>query len=312
MKNRAMALLGVFALLGLSAAPAISEPRPQDAQPRRSDTGPLVVPAYVAPVPLHLQARTLRTWQAPEADQGVAVDETYFYAIDNTVIAKYAMESGTLIDRWVGPSGGPVRHINSCYARDARLMCANSNYPETPMGSSIEVFDSRTLTPIETHSLGVRDEGSLTWFDTFEGGWIAGFAHYDTSGGVPFKDSRFSSVVTFDSEWRRTGGWLLPRAVIARMAPHAASGGAPGPDGLLYVLGHDLPELYVLARPLMGPTLVHVATIDIAAPGQAFSWSPDGSRTIFAIDGDRHLVLKIELPPVDLDPQIGRPLVSRP
>ena len=37
---------------------------------------------------------------------------------------------------------------------------------------------------------------------------VAGFAHYDGGGGVGFKDHCYSSVVTFDAEWRRTGGWL--------------------------------------------------------------------------------------------------------
>ncbi|MCV0413778.1 MAG: hypothetical protein K5831_02725 [Brevundimonas sp.] len=297
-----MVALGSLFFLTLSPAPSV-------AQTGGANIAPLEVPTYVLPTPARLQARTLQAWQAPEADQGVAVDDAHLYVIDNTVIAKYALDTGVLTDRWVGPSAGPVRHINSCYVRDALLWCANSNYPETPMGSSVEVFDTATMSPVETYSLGLMDEGSLTWFDEVEGGRIAGFAHYDTRGGVPFKNNSFSGVVAFDPEWRRTGGWMLPKAVIERMAPHAASGGAIGPDGLLYVLGHDLPELYVMARPMMGPTLVHVATIDIEAPGQAFSWAQDGSHSIFAIDGDRHLVLKIELPLVELDPQIGTPFV---
>jgi hypothetical protein len=262
----------------------------------------------VSPVePALLQGRSLRTYSAPEADQGVASDDAFFYAIDNTVIAKYRLDTGELVDRWIGPRGGPVRHINSCYARRGRLWCANSNYPEIPMASSIEVFDTATMTPVDTHGLGLRDEGSLTWFDEIEGGLIAGFAHYRTGGGLPFKDNTYSSVLAFDTAWRRTGGWMIPAAVIERMAPHAASGGALGPDGLLYVLGHDRPELYVLARPVMGPTLVHVATIAIEAQGQAFTWSADGSRVIYAINRRPGRVMAIEIPSVTLHPQDGRP-----
>jgi hypothetical protein len=44
--------------------------------------------------------------------------------------------------------------------------------------------------------------------------------------------------------------------VQARMAPHAASGGGIGPDGLLYLLGHDRTELYVLAKPRLGPVMI--------------------------------------------------------
>jgi hypothetical protein len=243
-------------------------------------------------------ARTLRVYEAPDADQGVAVDARFFYPVDNTVLAKYDIASGAKLGRWEGERGGPIRHINSCLADGTRLRCANSNYPDTPHGSSIEVFDAATLEHVDSHSLGMRDEGSLTWFDHYGTGWIAGFAHYDETGGLTFKDSRFSGVVTFDAEWRRTGGWLIPRAVIERMSPYAASGGAIGPDGWLYLLGHDRPEMYVLARPLMGPTLVHIATIDLEAEGQAFSWAQDGSRTVFTIDRRKGLVRQIELPPV--------------
>jgi hypothetical protein len=261
--------------------------------------GELVVTEYVAPTPLHLAATTVREFKASEADQGVAVDASHFYPIDNTVIAKYERATGRLVARWSGPKDGLLRHLNSCFADGGKLWCAHSNYSLTPHGSSVEVFDANTMTHQDTHSLGMTDEGSLTWFDHYKGGWIAGFAHYTENGGVKFKDHAFSSVVTFDSDWRRTGGWLFPHPVIDRMAPHAASGGAIGPDGLLYVLGHDRPEMYVLARPAMGPTLLHVATIDLEAEGQAFSFAE--GRTIFAIDRRRGRVLQIAIPPVPID-----------
>jgi len=253
---------------------------------------------YVAPGPLRLSARTLREYPAPDADQGVAVDSRHFYAVDNSVIAKYERDSGKLVDRWVGPDHGLIRHLNSCLAHGGRLWCANSNYSLTPHGSSIEVFDTGSMSHVDTHSLGMTDEGSLTWFDRFRNGWIAGFAHYTGEGGVAFKDHTFSSVVTFDAEWRRTGGWLFPAAVVERMAPDAASGGAIGPDGLLYILGHDRPEMYVLARPAMGPSLLHVATIELQAAGQAFSFGE--RRTVLTIDRKLGAVRVIDLPPVDL------------
>ena len=252
-------------------------------------------PAHEVP---RLTARTLRVYEAPDADQGVAVDANYFYPVDNSVIAKYEIASGKQIDRWDGSPSGLIRHLNSCIADASRLMCANSNYPQVPMGSSIEVFDSGTLDHVSSHSLGLLDEGSITWFDRYRGGFIAGFAHYDGANGAGFKDHRYSSVVTLDAEWRRTGGWLFPASVVERMAPDAASGGAIGPDGWLYLLGHDRPEMYVVGRPAMGPALIHVATIDLEADGQAFSFAPDGSRTIFTIDRRKGLVRSIALPDV--------------
>ena len=261
-------------------------------------TAHVQLPDYRPPEVRHLTARTLRVYEAPDANQGVAADTKYFYAVDNTVVAKYEIASGRPAGRWTGPRNGLIRHLNSCLADAGRLWCANSNYSLTPMGSSVEIFDTATLRHADSHSLGMLDEGSLTWFDRYRGGWIAGFAHYDETGGVPFKDHRYSSVVAFDAEWRRTGGWLFPASVLERMAPHAASGGAIGPDGWLYLLGHDRPEMYVVARPPMGPAMIHVATIDLEAEGQAFSWARDGSRTIFTIDRRKRLVRTIEVPVV--------------
>jgi hypothetical protein len=48
----------------------------------------------------------------------------------------------------------------------------------------------------------------------------------------------------------------------------------------------------------MGPTLLHIATIDLEAEGQAFSWAQDGSRTVFTIDRRKGLVRRIEVPAV--------------
>jgi hypothetical protein len=245
-----------------------------------------------------LAAKTLRVYEAPDADQGVAVDTTHFYPVDNFVIAKYEIATGKQVDRWDGGKDGLIHHLNSCIEDAGKLWCANSNYPQAPMGSSIEVFDATTLAHVESRSLGMLDEGSITWSDRYRGGFIAGFAHYTGRGGVGFKDHRYSSVVTYDAEWRRTGGWLFPASVVERMAPDAASGGAIGPDGWLYLLGHDRPEMYVVGRPAMGPTMIHVATIDLEAEGQAFSWAKDGSRTVYTIDRRKGLVRAIAIPEI--------------
>ena len=49
----------------------------------------------------------------------------------------------------------------------------------------------------------------------------------------------------------------------------------------------------------MGPTLIHVATIDVEAEGQAFSWAKSG-RSIFAIDRRGKRVMEIGAPEVSL------------
>lgn len=266
----------------------------------QSSSGPVPSQSHTAEI-IRLATTTIRTINAPEADQGAAVDAKHLYAIDNSVIAKYEKEDEQLVAIWDCGEACPIEHLNSCFAEDGELWCANSNYSETPMASSIERFAAADLSHIGSHSLGIMDEGSLTWFDQYEGGWLAGFAHYDgEDGGLAYKGHRSTGVVTFDAQWRRTGGWMLPNSILDRLAPDAASGGQIGPDGLLYMLGHDKPEMYVLAKPKMGPKLVHLATLDIALEGQAFSWDPTQTRTIFGINRRDGSLIEVEIPEVSI------------
>ena len=50
------------------------------------------------------------------------------------------------------------------------------------------------------------------------------------------------------------------------------SSGGWGPDGRLYLTGHDLPELYVVAIQVDGGVLNHIETLGIEAEGQAIEF----------------------------------------
>ncbi len=267
----------------------------------------LALPEWEPAPVASLQAEELRRYPAVEAGQGAAADREYFYAIVNTAIGKYSKSSGELAARWMSPRRGLIRHLNSCYAEAGRLYCANSNFPEIPMASSIEVFATDTMRHADSFSLGILEEGSLTWFDRLGDDWVAGFAHYDEDGGLAYKDHSFASIVRFDQDWRRIGGWMIPETVIDRMQPHAASGGAIGPDGLLYLTGHDRPEMYVLAVAAMGPKLAHVATIAIDLEGQAFAWDRSSEqRIVYGISRPNREVRAFRLPPIDLPEDVTR------
>jgi hypothetical protein len=217
--------------------------------------------------------------------------------------------TGERIASWSLPCGGPVRHINnSCHVELDRsvLLCADSNFPETPMASSVEVFDARSLAHLASHSLGPTD-GSLVWFDRFdrtglEGQWIAGFAHYDGRGGVAGRDRRDTRIEVLDASFRRLAGWLLPDSVLERLAPHSASGGAMGPDGMLYLLGHEREELYVLAFPAQGPKLERLATVALGLPGQALVWDrTSAERIVWGISRPDREVRAFRIPTIRLD-----------
>lgn len=248
---------------------------------------------------LRLQSEEVARFRAKEAAQGAAADASHFYAIGNSAIGRYDRKTGEAAAHWSLPRSGPIRHLNSCIVAAGRLMCANSNFPDLPMASSIEIFDAETLQHAGSHSLGLTD-GSLVWFDRLGEDWIAGFAHYDGEGGVPFKDHRYMRVVRYNEDWIETGGWMIPESARERMAPHSASGGGIGPDGLLYLTGHDREEMYVLAFPDMGPALEHIATIEIGLQGQAFAWDRStDERILWGISRPSREVRAFRIPEIE-------------
>ena len=243
-------------------------------------------------------AELLRRYPAPEARQGVAVDRQYVYAVTNNTIAKYDKASGAKLGEWHGDRR-QFPHINSCTVIANELVCANSNFPGVPQWSSVEFFDPRTLTHRRSVPLG-PGRGSLTWVERHQGAWFAAFANYDGTGGEPTRDHRYTSLVRFDDQWRQTAAWSFPSTVLERFAPMSSSGGGFGPDGLLYVTGHDNPELYVLRLPAAGAELEHVATLAAPIEGQAIDWDETAPRELYGISRAEGTIRRLRVPPIPL------------
>lgn len=243
-----------------------------------------------------LAAAEVRRLPAEEARQGAAADASAVYAVDNSRIGRYDKASGRRIAAWTGdPRLFP--HLNSCSVRGTALVCAASNYPAVPMQSRVVTFDARTLKLRRVRDLGAA-YGSLTWLDWRDGGWWACFAHYDGKGGEPGRDHRSTTLVRYTPGFRATARWRFPDTVLARFAPRSASGGAWGADGLLYVTGHDRPELYVLQVPPGGGTLRHVATLATPTGGQAIGWDPAEARLLWSIDRRTRALVASRVPVV--------------
>ena len=251
----------------------------------------LAGPALAQPT---LNAELVRRYDAAEANQGVAVDATSLYAIGNSEIGRYDRKTGARTGGW---SGDPkiYPHLNSCAPVGPELVCASSNYPATPMASTVEVFDRAKLTHLRSIPLG-HQAGSLTWMLRKDGAWWGGFANYDGRGGEPGRDHAATALVKFDDAWKVQGQWSFPASVLDRFAPRSASGGVWGEDGLLYVSGHDLPEIYVLRLPKSGSVLEHVATIASPIEGQAIALDPTDRRQMFGISRKLHQVVAVRLP----------------
>ncbi|GAA0660215.1 outer membrane protein assembly factor BamB [Sphingomonas insulae] len=249
------------------------------------------------PAPLilaRIAAIELMRIASPDAHQGAVADADAVYAIANSAITRINKRDGRIRAAW---RGDPLRykHVNSCIVHGRALVCAASNYPDTPMRSQVLWFDRVTMRLERERDLGVG-AGSLTWLDRHGGAWWAGFANYDGRGGTAGRDHRATVLVEYTASFVERRRWRFPAAVLDRFAPRSTSGGIWGDDGLLYVTGHDRPELYVLRTPCAGDTLDLVETIATPTGGQAIGWDGADHRRLWSIDRAGSQVVLSALP----------------
>jgi hypothetical protein len=220
-----------------------------------------------------------------EANQGVGVDAAHFYAVDNQVIAKYDKKTGKLVKKWQGDRKGPILHLDSAMLMDGKLYAAHSNYPDWPMTSSLEIFDAATMEPAGSHSFGIQ-YGSLTWVDWHDGHWWMTFANYDKPYGPdksPYGRKANTLMVKFTKDFRPVESWTLPRQLLDRFEDMSNSGGSWGPDGYLYLTGHDPAELYRVRLPKQGSVLEVVDIIPMNIRGQGIAWDRSQPGVIYGI-----------------------------
>jgi hypothetical protein len=264
----------------------------------------LVMAANADDEPPVFEAKLVQQFDAPNARQGVAVDIGHFYAVNNFAISKHDKHGGEVVAEWSGRAeGNPLIHMDSLVELEGRLYASHSNYPAWPMTSSVEVWNAATMEHVQTHSFGVY-RGSLTWLDRFDGAWWAAFANYDkvqTGQTTPYGLTNNTQVVKFDDDFKELQSWTIPLAILDRMRPMSNSGGSWGPDGFLYLTGHDHGELYVVQVPDAGSILDWVATV--RAPvleGQGIAWDRSNpGRFLWGINKAGRKVVKIEMPKIE-------------
>lgn len=259
-----MSVSTLFAALAVSGA-AQAAPAPQAEHPSVALAG---------------RAETRRRYDA-NASQGVAVGPADVYAVSNFTLVRFDKATGEKRAEWIGERAR-FPHINSCTLIEAELVCASSNYPASPHISTVEIFDPVDLHHVRSIALG-PGTGSITWVERRDGFWWAMFANYDGRGAEAPRDHRHTTLVKFDDQWRRLEAWALPASILERIAPMSISGGGWGPDGRLYLSGHDLPELYVVAIPDGGGVLEHIETYGIEAEGQAIDWDESAPGMLYGI-----------------------------
>lgn len=193
---------------------------------------------------------------APEAIQAAAVDERFVYAIASQEVAKYDRATGQRI----GISTGEARHLNSGFLWKGKLLCAHSNYPQTPERSEIKALDPDSMRLSTLKDFGSFG-GSLTWVVRHDDYWWCNFARYGDAE---------TFLVKFDDEWAEKGRWTYPAAVVRQLGRFSLSGGLWYRQELL-VTGHDKPEFYRLRLPQAGSVLEFVGKQAVPFTGQGFA-----------------------------------------
>jgi len=258
----------------------------------------LLVPCFAKPAEpaTDWTSREIARFKAAEANQGVAVDDEFFYAITNRQIGKYKKSDGSRVDGWKDEKDGPFIHLNAGFIKDDQLIGSHSNFPGVPMFSSVEIWDVKTMKHIGSHSLGLGP-GSLTWTTDRDGFHYACFADYEGKSGNADKGPAYTQLIRYDDQWRVTGGWGFPAELVTKFGSSSASCGAFGPGGFLYVTGHDAQEIYVLDFPKGGSILQWIATIPASLEGQSFSWDPTRKNVLYGIVRKTKEVVVIEITP---------------
>jgi hypothetical protein len=231
----------------------------------------------------------LARFAAPNATQAVAVDSLYFYAISNSKIVKHRKQDGAVVKEY----SGPFKHLNGGIILDGKLYCANSNYPETPMASSLEIFDPQSLTHIGSHSFGWY-VGSFTWIDRYQGDWYLMFVHYENYAQEGNKGVAYSALIRCDEQFRQKGGWMLPKSLIERLRPESISGGSFQGD-LLYLSPHHHEEVYVCRLPKLGYELELLSTLPVPFQGQGLAWDRYQPGVLWGMHREKRQVICVKI-----------------
>jgi hypothetical protein len=235
--------------------------------------------------------KTLIEFKAPEAKQGVAVDDSFIYVISDAQIAKYDKNTFKRVGLWQEQDDGPIKHLDSGMIFEGKLYCANSNYPDVPMTSSVEIWDPATMRHIASHSFGIY-RGSCTWIDRYDGFWWGTFAHYEKWKSKTGKGSEWTTVVKFDNDFNELQSWVFPPEVVSQFIPMSNSGGSWGPDGYLYCTGHDSSEVYQMKIPERGSQLELISSIPISIKGQGIAWDRTEPGMLYGIRKKDRTVVK--------------------
>jgi hypothetical protein len=112
------------------------------------------------------------------------------------------------------------------------------------------------------------------------------FANYDLDvgpGQTPYGRKVNTVIVQLTGDFRPVQSWTLPREVLDRFGDMSNSGGSWGPDGFLYLSGHDRPEVYKMTLPKAGSILKLVEIVPMNIRGQGIAWDRSQPGVIYGV-----------------------------
>lgn len=108
-----------------------------------------------------------------------------------------------------------------------------------------------------------------------------------------------TQLVQFNQDWTVARAWIFPQVLWESFSPMSNSAGSFGPDGWLYITGHDASEVYVLKLPSAGDILIWVATIqapNIAGQGIAWDRSQGTNGSLYGISRESTQIVEMRVP----------------
>jgi hypothetical protein len=112
------------------------------------------------------------------------------------------------------------------------------------------------------------------------------FANYDQRigpGGAPYGGKANTVVIEMTESFEPVQSWTLPKEVLDRFEDMSNSGGSWGPDGFLYLSGHDPAEVYKMSVPTAGSELQLIEIVPLNIRGQGIAWDRSQPGVIYGI-----------------------------
>jgi len=169
------------------------------------------------------------------------------------------------------------------------------------------MWDKTTMQHIGSHSFGI-DRGSLTWIDQHPGTkvWYGTFAYYDRvqrGQQLPYGLTMNTQLCQFDGPlaWNCVRSWIFPEELRAEnFSPMSSSGGSFGPDGWLYVTGHDASAAYLIKIPEAGSVLIWVGSVELPdIAGQGVAWDREvkaSGASLWGISRESRRLVETKVP----------------